>query len=159
MGIAAGKICFAVERFADAFTEARPLLRLHWEEIARNKGLLTVNPDEGLYAKAADSLLLVTARCDGALVGYFLWFLIRHPHYQHVSVAEEDLHFLLPEHRRGLTGYSLMKAACQAAFERGAQLLVCREKIGHEHPAIMKRLGFVPTDIVYTRAAGAGGRA
>jgi GNAT superfamily N-acetyltransferase len=149
MGVSCGKVCFAVEHFRDAYEEARPLLLLHWEEIAKNKALLTINPDESLYQKA--NMLLVTARLEGRLVGYFLWFMIRHPHYKHVSVAEEDLHFLLPEHRRGMTGYLLMKAACQAAFDRGAQLLVSREKIGHEHPGIMKRLGFVPTDIVYTR--------
>jgi GNAT superfamily N-acetyltransferase len=151
MGVSCGKVLFAVESFADAYREARPLLHLHWEEIAKNKNLLTVNPDEELYEKAGKNILLITARLEGNLVGYFLWFLIRHPHYKHVSVAEEDLHFLLPEHRRGMTGYLLMKAACQAAFDRGAQLLVSREKIGHEHPSIMKRLGFVPTDIVYTR--------
>jgi hypothetical protein len=95
-----------------------------------------------------------TNKSDGQLVGYFLWFLIRHPHYAHVSVAEEDLHFLLWEHRRGLAGYKFVKAACQAAFDHGAELLVLREKVGHEHTAIMKRLGFVPTDIVYTRARG-----
>ena len=151
MGIAAGKILFAVERFKDAIDEARPLLRRHWEEIAKNKGLLKLDPDMEMYDRIGENLLLVTARCDGHLVGYFLWFLIMHPHYRNVSVAEEDLHFLLPEYRRGLTGYKLMKSACQAAIDRGAKLLVAREKIGHEHTAIMERLGFVPTDIVYTR--------
>lgn len=153
MGIAAGKLLFAVEQFKDAIDEARPLLRRHWEEIAKNKALLKLDPDMETYDRIGENLLLITARRDGHLVGYFLWFLIKHPHYKHVSVAEEDLHFLLPEYRRGLAGYMLMKAACQAAFESGAKLLVAREKIGHEHPAIMKRLGFVPTDIVYTRGA------
>jgi GNAT superfamily N-acetyltransferase len=151
MGIAVGKIHFAVEQFKAVIDEARPLLRRHWEEIAKNKELLKLNPDMEMYDRIGENLLLITARNDGALVGYFVWFLIKHPHYRHVSVAEEDLHFLLPEYRRGLTGYKLMKAACTAAFDCGANLLVSREKIGHEHPAIMKRLGFVPTDIVYTR--------
>jgi len=53
----------------------------------------------------------VTARDGDKLVGYFLWFLVSHPHYKHVVVAEEDLHFLPLEYRRGLTGYNLMKAA------------------------------------------------
>jgi len=151
MGIAAARVCFAVEQFKTAYDEAQPLLCRHWDEIAKNKSLLKLNPDESLYEKMGQNILLITARADGRLVGYFLWFLIKHPHYKHVTVAEEDLHFLLPEFRRGLTGYNLMKAACQAAIDQGAELLVSREKIGHEHPGIMKRLGFVPTDIVYTR--------
>lgn len=151
MGIAAGKVLFAIEQFKDAIDEARPLLQLHWEEIAKNKGLLKLDPDMAMYERINENVLLITARSDGKLIGYFVWFLLMHPHYRQVSVAEEDLHFLLPEHRRGMTGYNLVKAACQAAIERGAKLLVSREKIGHEHPALMKRLGFVPTDIVYTR--------
>jgi hypothetical protein len=143
---------FAVEPFMETFDEARPLLELHWDEIAKNKQLMTLNPDVKKYEKIAECLLLVTARVGGRLIGYFLWILVTHPHYKHVSVAEEDLHYLLPEYRRGLTEYLFMKAACNAALERGAQLLTVREKIGHEHPAIMKRLGFSPTDIVYTRA-------
>lgn len=145
-----GEIRFAVEPFLDVYPEAEPLFNSHWEEIAQNKALLTVNPDLEKYRLAAPNLLLVTARSDGRLVGYFVWFLIGHHHYKHVMSAEEDLHYLLPEYRRGLTGYMFLKAAREAALDRGAKLLVMREKIGHEHPAIMKRLNFKPTDIVYT---------
>jgi hypothetical protein len=74
-----------------------------------------------------------------------------------VLVAEEDLHFLLPEYRRGWTGYDFLKAACNAALDAGARLLVMREKIGHEHPALLKRLRFHPTDVVYTFAAKENG--
>lgn len=146
-------VTFAVEAFEGAYSEAGPLMELHWREIARNKALLVLNPDEGLYRKMQPNLLLVTARCAGRLVGYFLWVLMTHLHYKHVLVAEEDLHFLLPEYRRGLTGYKFIKAACVAAHARGAKLLVMREKIGHEHPALMERLGFKATDTVYTKVA------
>jgi len=156
MGIA-GHVRFAVEPFRDAYGEAGPLLTAHWNEIAKNKHLLRLNPDENLYERAGNNLLLVTARDGQKLVGYFLWFLLGHAHYKHVLVAEEDLHFLLPEYRRGWTGYGLIKAACEAALARGAELLVMREKIGHEHAAIMHRLKFAPTDIVYTRTAKEAG--
>ena len=65
MGVSCGKVFFAVEQFCDAYDEARPLLRLHWEEIAKNKNLLTINPDETLYEKAGNNLLLITARLEG----------------------------------------------------------------------------------------------
>lgn len=146
-------VTFAVERFADAFSEAAPLMEKHWTEIARNKQLLTLNPDVKRYELLADALLLITARDEKRLVGYFLWILVTHNHYQHVLVAEEDLHYLLPEFRRGLTGYLFVKKACEAAEQRGAKLLMMREKLGHQHPALMKRLGFAATDITYTRSA------
>jgi GNAT superfamily N-acetyltransferase len=152
---------FAVECVADVWPEAEPLTRLHWEEIAKNKALLTLNPDVEKYEllDKNDALLLVTARDDGALVGYFLWIVLPHPHYKHVLVAEEDLHFLSPEYRSGGVrgagcgyGYKLLEAARDAAIARGARLLTMREKVGHEHPAIMDGLGFVPADVVYTHA-------
>jgi GNAT superfamily N-acetyltransferase len=149
-------LAFAVEPFREVYDEATPLLVEHWNEIAKNKHLMRLNPDEDIYAELADQkkLLLVTARDgekNGKLVGYFLWFLVAHTHYKHVRVAEEDLHFLLPDYRRGMTGYQFLKAACLAALEHGAELLVMREKIGHEHAAILQRLGFVATDVIYTR--------
>jgi hypothetical protein len=43
------QVHFAVEHFADVWPEAEPLTRLHWEEIAKNKGFLTLNPDVEKY--------------------------------------------------------------------------------------------------------------
>ena len=143
---------FAVERFRDVYAEAQPLMTAHWEEIAKNKQLLHLNPNEKLYAQMAANLVLVTARDAGKLAGYFLWVLVNHPHCADVRTAEEDLHYLRPEYRRGLTGYLFLKFASQAAIDAGAQLLIMREKVGHEHRAVMQRLNFAPTDIVYTRA-------
>ena len=146
------EIVFAVEKFSDVYDEAGNLLNLHWQEIAKNKELLRLNPDAELYKSIENDLMLVTARSGGALIGYFLWIFRTHPHYKHVLVAEEDLHFLLKEYRLGLAGYKFIKAACRSAINRGAKLLVMREKIGNEHPAIMKRLNFIPTDVVYTHS-------
>jgi GNAT superfamily N-acetyltransferase len=157
----APQVLFAVERLADVWPEAEPLTRPHWDEIAKNKGLLKLNPDLEKYERldAGNHLLLVTARADGKLVGYCLWIIIAHPHYKHVHAAEEDLHFLLPEYRSGGRygegrgyGFELLRAARDAAIARGARLLAMREKVCHEHPALMEALGFVPTDIVYTLA-------
>jgi hypothetical protein len=155
------QVHFAVEHFADVWPEAEPLTRGHWEEIAKDKGLLTLNPDLDKYRSldAGGHLLVLTARADGELIGYFVWIVIAHPHYKHVLVAEEDLHFLSPEYRSGGSrgegcgyGYKLLEAARDAAIVRGARLLTIREKVGHEHPTLMEGLGFVPADVVYTYA-------
>jgi hypothetical protein len=160
-GAEAPQVAFAVESFTHVWKEAQPLTRPHWEEIAKNKGLLRLNPDLEKYAllDRSGNLLLVTARFDGRLVGYFLWIVMGHPHYRHVLVAEEDLHFLSPEYRSGGAhgegrqyGFKLLEAARDAAIAAGAQLLTMREKVGHEHSSIMSGLGFSPADIVYTHA-------
>lgn len=150
--LAKAEVVFGIEPLMVAYAEAGDLMQLHYEEIARNKQLLKLNPDMEKYQRIKDNVLLVTARSDGRLIGYFLWLMFNHAHYKDVLVAEEDLHYLLPEYRRGLTGYKFIKIACQIAFDHGADIISVREKIGHEHPAMMKRLGLVPTDITYTLA-------
>lgn len=147
---------FFREEFRDFYDEAAPLLKSHWDEIAKNKQLLYINTDMGAYQRAEDAkrLVIVTARSGFRLVGYFVWALNPHPHYKHVTVAEEDLHYLLPEFRKGLNGYLLIKEALKAAKDVGADLCSVREKVGMEHPAIMKRLGLTATDIVYTKTLG-----
>lgn len=149
-----GKLVFAVEPFAQCYVEAQELLKLHWEEIAKDKKLLFLNPDVDLYNKlsARTNIVVVTARTNAKLVGYFVWFLAKHPHYKHVLVAEEDIHFLLPEYRKGLNGYLLAREAVSLVKPLGVRYFRIREKIGHEHPALMKRLGFLATDVTYTLA-------
>lgn len=146
-------LAFAVEPFFAVYAEAAPLMELHWEEIAKSKHLLKINPDLDKYkiANIEGMLITVSARFEGKLVGYLVWLLVPHPHYKHVTIAEDDLHFLLPEYRQGLAGYKFLKAAIGFAQEAGAKIVVMREKIGHQHPALMERLGFKPTDVIYTQ--------
>jgi GNAT superfamily N-acetyltransferase len=152
--IVRNKLTFVCETKKSFLQEAQAQLRLHWEEIAKNKELLWLNPNVSLYEKLADlgSVAVILAKDGDKIVGYFVWFLAKHPHYQHVLTAEEDVHFLLPEYRLGLNGYFLIKEAVAHAKKLGAKFIRVREKLGHERPAIMKRLGFTPTDITYTMA-------
>jgi len=147
-----GEIQFYIEPFEAVYAEAGFLFDLHYQEIAKNKQLLKLSPDIEMYRKAdkEGKLLVITARTPDKLVGYYMWVMVQHPHYSDVTIAEEDLHFLLPECRRGLAGYQFLKFAREVAIAYGAKFLLAREKIGHEHPALMQRLGFVPTDITYT---------
>jgi hypothetical protein len=142
-------LAFAVEDLMTVLPEAKILTERHWDEIAKNKDLFYINPNLELYKKI--NSLLITARHYGELVGYFLWVFVPHSHYQHVIIADEDLHYLAPEHRKGMNGYFFIKYACKAAKEGGAGFLMMREKVGHEHLALMKRLGFTPTDLIYTK--------
>lgn len=149
-------LVFAIEPAHTVYREAQGLFPLHWDEIAKNKELMTLNVNEGFYERGinAGRVVVVTARSLGKLVGYVVRFVFKHPHYEHVLCAEDDIHFLLPEYRRGLAGYNLIKNADALISTLGVKLLTIREKIGHEHPAMMKRLGYTPTDIVYTKTVG-----
>ncbi len=151
--VAASKLVYAVEPFEQWWRDCQSIIGLHWLEIAKNKSLLQLNVDVDYYWQLAASghLLIVTARhADGALVGYVLWIMHTHPHYKDILCAQDDAHFLLPEYRRGMNGYLLLKNAMQLAKGNGAQYCYVREKIGHEHPAMMARLGLNKLDVTYS---------
>lgn len=147
---------FAVEKFSDAYPEAKELLELHWDEVAPYKELLTVNPDLQMYEtlERAGKLCVITARHMGKLIGYVVMMLHAHHHYSHVLVAVEDIHFLHADYRKGSAGLRLLAAAEIEMVRRGAQVMMLRTKVSHDHGLLFTRLGYVAQDIIYTKKIG-----
>lgn len=155
---------FGVEAFEAFYPEAVPLLEQHWKEIAPHQDIFKLNPDMATYRAMEKSgrFCIVTARLEGRLIGY-VWLLIqRHLHYQDVkqasivSVGTDDIHYLLPEYRKGWTGVNLLKAAEDEMRSRGVQVMYLRTKAAHDHGAIFLRLGYAPTDVVYSKRLDRG---
>src|SRR5256885_610341 len=73
-----------VERWADCLPEMEEIFPLHWKELARFQDKIALKCDTEKYAalEKSDILLLVTARAEGRLVGYFVGFIMPHPHYR-----------------------------------------------------------------------------
>ncbi len=147
---------FSVEKFSAAYPEAKELLVMHWDEIAPYKDVLTINPDLQMYATLEDAgkLCVITARQMGKLIGYIVMMLHAHHHYSHVLAATEDLHFLHPDYRKGSLGLRLLAAAETEMKRRGAQIMMLRTKVSHDHGLLFERLGFAPQDIVYSKRIG-----
>lgn len=145
-------LTFQIEPVKQWLQDGRQLFVLHRDEVAKDKDILKLNPNEAYYTTMADSgrLVIVSARHRGILVGYFVWTVDNHPHYKDVLVAQDDAHYLHPNYRRGLVGYFLIKRAMSVLPKLGVKYCYVREKIGHEHPALMARLGLKPLDITYS---------
>lgn len=147
------QLTYSLAKWGPFFHEGTALFELHREEVARDKDLMQLAVNEEYYQRAQNigNVSIVVARAEGRLVGYVVWLLYRHPHYSNVFCAQEDVHYLLPEYRRGMNGYLLLKNAIEFLRPLGVKYCIMREKIGHEHPALMTRLGFSPLDVVYSR--------
>lgn len=152
-------VVFAVEPLANVYDEASTLTPLHWDEIAPYKDLLFLNPDMELYraSEKAGRLLVITARAGAELVGYLLLQVHRHPHYKHVLCATEDMKYLRPEYRRGMTGARLIRFAEAEAKKRGCRLMTQRSKAKSGHGALYRRLGYELMDETYTKRLDGGG--
>ena len=111
-----------------------------------------LDPDWDFYyrVEAQDKLWVLTARSGGCLIGYTVMMLSSDPHYRKLMRATEDIHFLLPEYRKGLTGYRMLAKTKRAMKEKGAHTVTFRTKANANHGLLFERLGGVLHDLVYT---------
>jgi len=146
-------VTFHVEHWADVGEEIKPLLMRHWAEMPFDLQL-PVCPDWSLYGPMAEAgtLHLLTARADGALGGYFIGFIQRHPHYS-VLVGAMDIYYLLPEHRKAANGLAMFMEYERTMRERGVKYLLATSRLDRngESDALFKRLGWKAARTVYEK--------
>ena len=106
-------ITIQCETYLDAIAELRPMFEKHWEEVAINKDKIKLNPDYKQYETLQElgTLALFTARDDGKLVGYSVFFMVPHLHYSDHRFAMNDIIFLMPEYRATMLGAQLVQFA------------------------------------------------
>lgn len=150
----APSVSFAIEPLSALETpEAAALFDAHWREIGQERDLLELDPDWDLFRKAEASgqLLIVTARDNaGALVGYVLAFVRRHPHYRPIC-GFEDSHFLRADMRGQGNGKAMLKFASDAMRDRGARVAFIHGKLEHDHRSMLEEIGFRPLDFIYVK--------
>jgi GNAT superfamily N-acetyltransferase len=135
--------------------QAAPLLRAHWEEIARNKDLMVLKPNVAVYAalEAQDLLICLVARDGDNLVGYCVSILTRgHLHYAELTTAVNDVIYVDPAYRgASRLGLKLIAETERLAKERGAQMVLWHAKEHTALAAVLPRLGYEVQDVVYAR--------
>lgn len=147
-------VIFKEERFLECFDEAVPLLRQHWEEIARNKDRVPLAPNVPGYIQAdeAGRLCIVTARHEGALVGYAVDFVIEPPHYSATVFAESDIFWIAPAWRGRSVGLRLLLAREKALQDRRVLIVHTRAKLEHPQAGrLLSHLGHAPIETVFSK--------
>lgn len=149
-------VTFHVESMRGIHHEMEPLLRAHWEEIALDHHEVPLDPDWARYFELDDkgALSVVTARCEGKLVGYHIAMITPHLHYRGTLHGITDVYYLAPEHRRGFTGIRMFKAVNDEMKRRGVVKLVTATKMHHDMGRIFERLGYRATERTYTKIVG-----
>lgn len=148
----AARVQFAVEPYADAIEEMRELYEEHWQEIALDKDAIKLEPDYAKYAAlaAVGILHLVTARIDGAIIGYHMSLIYPHLHYKSSLTCFTDVFFVKKEFRLGMIGYNLLKFFRDSVKERGVQKIYMNTKLSLDLDVLLRRLGFKAIERVYT---------
>jgi len=143
------------ESVVTLWDEVLPLLHTHWDEIAHFKDI-PLDPDiEGYnHLEELGMLRCYTARIDGVLVGYAAFIVRHHPHYMGTLQAQEDVIFLMQEHRKGRVGLGLVMYCDNQLFGEGVQIVGHHAKA--DHPAlstILKRSGYELVDLIWLKRA------
>lgn len=151
----AQRVRFQVEKSPVAVirSEGMDLLKQHWAEVVQFPEHQILDPDWIIYEtlEHQNKLWVLTARDRGRLVGYIVMLLSRHLHYRTIVTATDDIHFLHPDYRHGLTGYRMIAHTVRAMSALGVRMCMFRTKALNNHGKLFERLGFVPHDVVYAK--------
>lgn len=152
------KPTYQVETFDEAKEGIALLLHAHWHEVGLSHEVMPLNPDWEKYQAAyeAGTLLIATARLDGALIGYNVFFIIPHIHYKTTMVAMNDVLFLQAAHRRGRVGMQLIAFAETVLRERGVVKVFMHVKKHLNFGSLLGYLGYAPEETVWAKALTGG---
>ena len=145
-----------VESFTELLDELKPLLPLHWEELALNKDKVPLDPQFDVYIRreAAGEVMTITARQDGRLAGYFIGFVAPGLHYKTCLTLIMDIFFIHPDSRNGFAGIKLFKAVEAEARRRGVQRIIVGSKIHADASILFERLSYSPVETYFAKWIG-----
>lgn len=135
--------------------EAKPLLKLHYEEIAWRQDKVPLDVNWSTY-QTFDKLSLVlcfTGRVGGKLFAYSAYFLTENPHYQSTKWAKNDVIFVHPEHRGG-AGIKLLKYAEEELVALGVSVISYHVKKCLDWGPLAERLGYEAVEMNYLKWVG-----
>lgn len=146
-------LAYGFERITERWNELAPLSAAHFAEVADlpHGHALSLDQDGYAAAEKAGAHVFCTARTEaGRLVGYLSMFLRRHVHAKVLS-AYQDAIFLEAEHRQGWNAQGLIASADAWLRERGVGIVYQFVPTAHDFGAVLRQLGYNPTEIVWSR--------
>ena len=142
-------ITYQREFLFEVVQEVDGLLRLHYDELTLNKDRVRLNPAWEEYAELErmNRFVVFTARDDAILIGYSAFFVQKHLHYADLSTAVNDVLFLHPAERQGLTGIRLLKFCESSLKAMGVHKLCWHAKLNTSLIPILHRMGYTTEEV------------
>ena len=153
-------LVYAREAMATVRPEMAALLAAHWQEVAHDKEVRTLDVHWEAFdaLEAAGQLFVMTVRSDGVLVGYLAAFLRPHLHSRSTISAYVDALFLSPSVRQGRAGARFL-AYADAALAAQADFIYWHVKPEKDFGPILQRsLGYHYVEAIWGRATARAGR-
>ena len=144
------KLAFARESVLGVADEIIPLLEMHYDEIALHKDVIKLDPDWSRYVAMEETgnCHVFTMRECGVLIGYGVFFTSQHIHYQKTKVAHNDILYLVPDCRRGLSAIKFIKFCEDEMKAIGVNKMTWHIKKANDWSAILHRQGYDTEEVV-----------
>ena len=144
-------VTFQEEVYSDAmWEEFWPLFDANSHEVDD----APVRPNVETYNAISEqgALRIVSARAEGVLVGYLVFFLSPMLHRTNELAAHQDAFFLLPEYRRGFNASKLIGYAEAVAIGNGASVFRKSSKVQkRDISKILARSGYEHIESVFEK--------
>ena len=130
------------------------LIKRHYAELTLDKDVMKLAPDWDRYNELNNlGKLSIVAAYDGEkIVGYSVFFLNEHIHYKNNIIANNDVLFLAPEYRLGMTGIKLIKYSEMILQQLGVSKVIWHVKMAKDFRKLLHRMGYQDEDIIVGRA-------
>lgn len=148
------QITYQVEQPMALKTEIEPLLHEHWREVEVFQENVPLDPHWDLYQKLQDAnmLFMVTARDNGTLIGYFVYFILPNLHHRSIIVAEGDIFYVNKAYRNSTIALRLLNLAEKGLKNLGATVITNKVKSTvKDAGGLFKYFGFKKIEDVYVK--------
>jgi hypothetical protein len=134
--------------------EIQLLIKRHYAELTLDKDVMKLAPDWDRYNElnSLGKLSIVAAYDGEKMVGYSVFFLNEHIHYKNNIIANNDVLFLAPEYRLGMTGIKLIKYSEMILQQLGVSKVIWHVKMARDFRRLLHRMGYQDEDIIVGRA-------
>lgn len=145
-----------VESFEQSLPYLKPLLPVHYQELALNQDKVPLSPqfDKYIAAEQHGELLFVVLRDSGQMVGYFIGFISPALHYSTCLTCQMDIFYVHPNHRGNGAGFQLFKYVEQQLKKRGVQRMFVGSKMHKDASWLFEKLGYKPVETYYSAWLG-----
>lgn len=149
------EVVYNQEKFADIYEEMKPLLEKHYHEIAHYQDI-KLNPDFEQYCmlEKIGMLKTYTARFEGELIGYSLFFVKKNIHYKDSLQAVQDVIYI-DKTRRGF-GRVFIDWCDSKLRDYGVQVVYHHVKQEHNFGPMLEKMGYKLIDLIYGRRLDKG---
>jgi GNAT superfamily N-acetyltransferase len=135
---------FQRETLFDVIEEVKPILEKHYDELCLRKDAMALKPRWDVYSnlEAVDAFVVFTARDEAGLAGYAAFFVSAHMHYADLIVAQNDVLYVVEEHRKGSVPMRLINYCKSQLAAIGTHKIVYHAKYSNNLRALLNRLGY-----------------